>query len=162
MSSRRTNKSHKVPNVKLRPAQPSKPSTSSTSKKTKYTSKKSAVDLARSRTEDSGFDSDQETSYIDHVPRPFKGVILCATGISDKTAVFKQAIELGAQPIADLTDKVTHLIALGPGSPKYRCALETRIPIMHPSWITESYNIWLKGDDVDFEEVREYRSLPTS
>lgn len=27
---------------------------------------------------------------------------------------------------------------------------------MHPSWISDSYQIWLKGDDVDFEEVRGY------
>lgn len=100
-----------------------------------------------------------------------------------KTAIFKQAIELGAQSLSDLTDRVTHLIALEPGSAKYKvsqvissvcslcffvfstyyvtlvylpqCALENRIPIMHPNWITESHQIWLKGDDVDFHQVRD-------
>ena len=36
-----------------------------------------------------------------------------------KTSLFKQAIELGAQSISDLTDKVTHVIAERPGSDKY-------------------------------------------
>ena len=30
------------------------------------------------------------------------------------------AIELGAQPLNDLTDKVTHLLATEPGSAKYK------------------------------------------
>ncbi|KAG6919626.1 hypothetical protein DXG01_003490 [Tephrocybe rancida] len=29
------------------------------------------------------------------------------------------------------------------------CALERKIPILQPSWITESYQTWLKGDDVE-------------
>ncbi|KAI0656497.1 hypothetical protein C8Q70DRAFT_1012254 [Cubamyces menziesii] len=63
--------------------------------------------------------------------------------------------------MSDLTDKVTHLIAAEPGSAKYRCALANRIPIMHPSWITESHKIWLRGDDVDVEEsVKQYRLPP--
>ena len=37
-----------------------------------------------------------------------------------QTTIFKQAIELGAQPLHDLTDKVTHLLALEPGSAKYK------------------------------------------
>ncbi len=95
MSFRRANKSHKVrmrpshqrlfsliilnyqvPNVKLRPAQPSK--------RSKRNSNNSPSLLERTRTEDSGFDSDQDTSFTDHVPRPFKGVVLCATGLNDK------------------------------------------------------------------------------
>lgn len=42
------------------------------------------------------------------------------TSLSAETTLFKQAIELGAQPLNDLTDKVTHLIALEPGSAKYK------------------------------------------
>ena len=35
-----------------------------------------------------------------------------------------------------------------------QCALERKIPIVSPEWITENYQIWLKGDDVDLEKVR--------
>ncbi|CCM04664.1 uncharacterized protein FIBRA_06849 [Fibroporia radiculosa] len=69
-------------------------------------------------------------------------------------------MELGASSFSDLTDKVTHLIAVEPGSAKYKCALGNRIPIMHPSWITDSYEIWLRGDDVDVQESIESHRLP--
>jgi hypothetical protein len=41
-----------------------------------------------------------------------------------------------------------------------QCALERKIPILKSSWITESYQIWLRGDDVDLEEVRRERHGP--
>ncbi|KAI0763303.1 hypothetical protein BD413DRAFT_211081 [Trametes elegans] len=62
--------------------------------------------------------------------------------------------------MSDLTDKVTHLIAEEAGSPKYRCALENGIPIMHPSWIIDSHRIWLRGDDVDVKQSVERYRLP--
>lgn len=45
-------------------------------------------------------------------------------------SLFKRAIELGAQPLNDLTDIVTHLLAIEPGSEKYkvsysRCSLSS-------------------------------------
>ncbi|TBU46920.1 PITH domain-containing protein [Dichomitus squalens] len=146
MSFRRVNRSKKVPNVKLRPAAPS-----------------ARRDL---RTPDStwqhssGLDSDEEASRTDLCPRPFKGFVLCATGIDDKTSLFKLALELGAQSLNDFTDRVTHLIAEEPGSAKYKCALENRIPIMHPSWIIESHKIWLRGDDVDVTASLSAHRLP--
>ncbi|EKM57882.1 uncharacterized protein PHACADRAFT_26455 [Phanerochaete carnosa HHB-10118-sp] len=134
-----------VPNVKLRPAQPSK-----------------RPPQEQGRSLDSGFDSQQDATqaFVDICPRPFKSVVLCATGINDKTTLFKQAIELGAQPLSDLTDKVTHLLALESGSAKHKCALERRIPIMHPDWISESYRVWLRGDDVNLEESVRAHRLP--
>ncbi|KAI0725684.1 hypothetical protein C8Q72DRAFT_577757 [Fomitopsis betulina] len=149
MNRRRTNKSAKVPNVKLRPAAP-------------------ADRVSRGHNDtpppmwarDLGLDSEQEVSGIDLCPRPFQGVVVCATGVDDKTTLFKDALELGALAIGDLTDKVTHLIADGPGSAKYRCALENRIPIMHSNWITESHEIWLRGDDVDLEASIARHRLP--
>ncbi|KAH9902436.1 hypothetical protein C8Q73DRAFT_3906 [Cubamyces lactineus] len=147
MSLRRVNRSKKVPGVKLRPAAPSASKDLRTPEST--------------WTHSSGLDSDEETTHADLCPRPFKGLVLCATGINDKTSLFKLALELGAQSVSDLTDKVTHLIATEAGSAKYRCALANRIPIMHPSWITESHKIWLRGDDVDVEEsVKRYRLPP--
>ncbi|KAI0363605.1 hypothetical protein BV20DRAFT_1031089 [Pilatotrama ljubarskyi] len=149
MSFRRVNRSKKVPGVKLRPAAPS--------------ALKDLRTPDSTWTHSSGLDSDEETTHADLCPRPFKGFVLCATGISDKTSLFKLALELGAQSVSDLTDRVTHLIAEEPGSAKYRCALENRIPIMHPSWITESHKIWLRGDDVHVDEsMRQYRLPPFS
>ncbi|KIP11001.1 hypothetical protein PHLGIDRAFT_64495 [Phlebiopsis gigantea 11061_1 CR5-6] len=146
MAHRRQNKSHKVPNVKLRPAHAVPP----------------PAQPPLSASHDSGFDSahDATQSFVDVCPRPFRGVVLCATGISDKTTLFKQAIELGAQPLNDLTDRVTHLLALESGSAKYKCALENRIPIMHPDWITDCYTVWLRGDDVNLAESIETHRLP--
>ncbi|KAF8629979.1 hypothetical protein AX17_005544 [Amanita inopinata Kibby_2008] len=99
-------------------------------------------------------------SVADPCPRPFKGVNICATGITDKPTLFKQAMELGATCLSALTDRVTHLIAVDHGGGKYLCALERQIPILKPSWITENYQIWLKGDDVDFKESIELHRLP--
>ncbi|KAI0648707.1 hypothetical protein C8Q79DRAFT_1007282 [Trametes meyenii] len=145
--SRRINRSKKVPGVKLRPADPS-----------------SLKDLRTPEStwaHSSGLDSDEETSRPDLCPRPFKGIVICATGINDKTSLFKLALELGAQTLNDLTDKVTHLVAEEAGSAKYRCALGNRIPIMHPSWVIESHKVWLRGDDVDVaESIEQYRLPP--
>ncbi|EPS93530.1 hypothetical protein FOMPIDRAFT_101949 [Fomitopsis schrenkii] len=148
MNRRRTNKSAKVPNVKLRPAAPADRANRSRN----VTPPLWARDL--------GLDSEQEVSAVDLCPRPFQGVVVCATGIDDKTSLFKDALELGALVIGDLTDKVTHLIADEPGSAKYRCALENRIPIMHSDWIQESYEIWLRGDDVDLDASIARHRLP--
>ncbi|KAF7313345.1 hypothetical protein HMN09_00490100 [Mycena chlorophos] len=93
-------------------------------------------------------------------PRPFKNVVLCATGVADKTAIFKLAIELGASPYSAFTDRVTHLIAENHGGAKYQCALERKIPILKPSWITESHRVWQHGDDVDLDESISQHRLP--
>ncbi|OSC98510.1 hypothetical protein PYCCODRAFT_1480561 [Trametes coccinea BRFM310] len=149
MSFRRVNRSKKVPGVKLRPAASS--------------SRRDLRTPESAWTHSSGLDSDEETIHGDLCPRPFKGLVICATGINDKTSLFKLAVELGAGTVSDLTDRVTHLIAEEPGSAKYRCALENRIPIMHPSWITESHKVWLRGDDVDVaESIKNYRLPPFS
>ncbi|KAI1784898.1 hypothetical protein LXA43DRAFT_1186179 [Ganoderma leucocontextum] len=188
MSFRRVNRSKKVPGVKLRPAAPN----------TRRDLRTPDSTYQRS----SGLDSDEDTSRVDLCPRPFKGFVLCATGISDKvsdcmllwlaqapegcratnldsngrvqgtlkssepgsrtwTSLFKLALELGAQSVSDFTDRVTHLIAEEPGSPKYRFALNSRIAIMHPSWIVESHKIWLRGDDIDVaQSIKDHRLPP--
>ncbi|KAF5359827.1 hypothetical protein D9756_002948 [Leucocoprinus leucothites] len=141
---RRSNKSSKVPNVKLRPAP--------------------AGALSRTITEhylveDSQAGSD-DTTVADFCPRPFKDLVLCATGVKDKPILFKKAVELGATHVSAFTDRVTHLIAETHGGAKYMCALERKIPIMKPSWVEESYDIWLRGDDVDYEESLKPHRLP--
>ncbi|KAF5388734.1 hypothetical protein D9757_004856 [Collybiopsis confluens] len=138
---RRGHKSSKVPNVKLRPALPG-----------------AISDIIR--VQDSQVDSDDSSRYIDPTPRPFLGIVLCATGIQDKPGVFKQAVELGAVTTNDFTDRVTHLIAAQHGGAKYQCALEQKVPILKPEWVTSSYHIWLHGDDVDLEESIRIHRLP--
>ncbi|KAI0656498.1 hypothetical protein C8Q70DRAFT_338674 [Cubamyces menziesii] len=74
MSFRRVNRSKKVPGVKLRPAAPSANQDLRTPEST--------------WTHSSGLDSDEETTHADLCPRPFKGLVLCATGINDKVSSF--------------------------------------------------------------------------
>ncbi|PFH51104.1 hypothetical protein AMATHDRAFT_80477 [Amanita thiersii Skay4041] len=143
---RRGNKSHKVPNVKLRPAQPTPTAT---------TSRPIPEDESMCWAQET-----QEASLVDPCPRPFKGVSVCATGIPDKLSLFRQALELGATSTSALTDRVTHLIATEHGGAKYWCAVERQVPVMKPSWITESYEIWLRGDDVDLNKSIAAHKLP--
>ncbi|KAK0488818.1 hypothetical protein IW261DRAFT_1414294 [Armillaria novae-zelandiae] len=152
---RRGNKSKKarrllplsVPNVKLRPAQPK-----SSSSKRKEAEEKLWAEETQLGSED--------TSYLDHCPRPFSKLVICATGIHDKPALFKKAVELGAQTASAFTDRVTHLVAKDHGGAKYNCALQLKIPILLPGWITECYEVWLRGDDFDVEESLEKYRLP--
>ncbi|KAJ7584435.1 hypothetical protein C8J56DRAFT_951061 [Mycena floridula] len=138
---RRDNKSHKVSNVKLRPAQP-------------QASSSRLPETAPA----SSHDSEDDEEHHDN-SKPFASVIICMTGL-DKTLLYRKAKELGARCFGALTDKVTHLIALESGSAKYNCALECRIPIMHPSWIFDAYDAWLRGDDVDFAATLDSHRLP--
>ncbi|KAF8442094.1 hypothetical protein L210DRAFT_3535754 [Boletus edulis BED1] len=144
---RRRNKSHKVPNVKLRPAQahprPSRPH---------------EPDAFCDRSSDS--EIPPNASIADLCPRPFKGFTICATGTMDKPTLFKMAFELGATSTSDFTDRVTHLIANLHGGAKYMCALERKIPIMTLDWVTEAHAIWLHGDDVDVEQSVSNHRLP--
>lgn len=132
---RRANKSNKVPNVKLRPVP----------------AHLSAVPES-CLAQESQADSD-DTIVADLCPRPFKNFVLCATGIKEKPTLFRKASELGATHVNAFTDRVTHLIAGAHGGAKYMCALERKIPIMKPSWLEEAYDVWLRGDDVDLEQV---------
>jgi hypothetical protein len=79
--------------------------------------------------------------------------------------------------VSAFTDRVTHLVAVDHGGAKYmvggascsnfryhslrpQCALERKIPILQPSWITDSYQTWLRGDDVDLQKVRNTEYVP--
>ncbi|KAJ7137826.1 hypothetical protein C8R44DRAFT_337819 [Mycena epipterygia] len=147
---RRGNKSKKVPNVKLRPAHPD------------------AMARARASPEPTScWAEDSRVVAVDDTvllggssPRPFKNVVVCATGLPDKPALFKLALELGATSVSAFTDRVTHLVAEAHGGAKYLCALERKIPIMTPAWITESHRIWQHGDDVDLAQSVAAHRLP--
>ncbi|KAJ7717668.1 hypothetical protein B0H16DRAFT_1799028 [Mycena metata] len=85
--------------------------------------------------------------------RPFKNVVLCATGVLNKHELFKLALELGAKCVRPLTDRVTHLITdSNYGGEKYECALERGIPILLPSWITECHRLWQRGEPFDLAQ----------
>lgn len=144
---RRGNKSKKVPNVKLRPAQPK-----SSSSKRKEAEEKLWAEETQLGSEDTG--------YMDRCPRPFLGMVICATGIHDKPTLFRKAVELGAQTAQAFTDRVTHLVAKDHGGAKYNCALQLKIPILLSEWITECYEVWLRGDDIDVQESLEKYRLP--
>ncbi|KAF8813526.1 hypothetical protein BYT27DRAFT_7131662 [Phlegmacium glaucopus] len=141
---RRGNKSNKVPGVKLRPAE-------------KGAFSRSVEESCWAQDTQAGSD---DTTLLDLCPRPFKGVVICATGVPDKPTIFKQAVELGATCTPAFTDRVTHLVATGHGGAKYMCALERKIPILKPSWVTENYQVWLRGDDVDTVKSVEQHRLP--
>ncbi|KAG0705816.1 hypothetical protein DFH29DRAFT_904916, partial [Suillus ampliporus] len=143
---RRSNKSHKVPNVKLRPAQPQSRHAHLTDAPYDYSSDSEHVP--------------PDASIADLCPRPFRAVTLCATGTMDKPTLFKQAFELGATSTSDFTDRVTHLLANSHGGAKYTCALERKIPIMRPEWIADAHEVWLRGDDVDLAETIPGYRLP--
>ncbi|KAJ3912502.1 hypothetical protein F5877DRAFT_93546 [Lentinula edodes] len=119
---RRGNKSAKVPGVKLRPAQRG------------ASSSRIYVEINDVRVQDSQaqFDGD-DSRYYDSIPRPFAGVVVCVTGITEKPGIFMQAVELRPTAINDFTTSVTHVIANEHGSTKYKCALEHKIPILQPS-----------------------------
>ncbi|KAF4571183.1 hypothetical protein EYR36_008512 [Pleurotus pulmonarius] len=128
---RRSNKSAKVPNVKLRPAQPSQ----SNSRKNALRAEESVCLV-----DESQFGSDD--NYNDYTPRPLRGVVVCATGIADKPTLFKQAVELGALAMSAFTDRVTHLVAVGHGGAKYMMTNKHRLPVFSdivlcPSGITD-------------------------
>ncbi|KIO26339.1 hypothetical protein M407DRAFT_24424 [Tulasnella calospora MUT 4182] len=91
---------------------------------------------------------------------PFDGLVICCTGIKDKNVLFEQAKILGATTSKDFTVNVTHLIADGPGSAKYQCALERRIPIMDSKWVANTYARWQNGEIVFLKETIEMHRLP--
>lgn len=72
-----------VPNVKLRPAQASSSSLSSSRLRVQHDS----------WVQDSDEIKEPETQAgVDTCPRPFKGVILCATGVVDKVRLVRVCI----------------------------------------------------------------------
>ncbi|KAJ7446893.1 hypothetical protein B0H11DRAFT_2083694 [Mycena galericulata] len=147
---RRGNKSKKVPNVKLRPAAPDAMARA-----------RASPEPTSCWAEDSQIVGSDDTVMLGgSCPRPFRNVIVCATGVLDKPALFKLALELGATSVSAFTDRVTHLVAEDHGGAKYLCALERKIPILRPSWIIESHRIWQHGDDVDLEQSVAAHRLP--
>ncbi|KAJ7047172.1 hypothetical protein C8F04DRAFT_1387638 [Mycena alexandri] len=148
---RRANKSKKVPNVRLRPAHPD----------AMARARAASPEATSCWVQDTPIVATNDTQMIGgSCPRPFKSVVVCATGVPDMPELFKLAMELGATSVSAFTDRVTHLIAENHGGAKYQCALERKIPILRPSWITESHRIWQHGDDIDLAQSITLHRLP--
>ncbi|KAJ7080284.1 hypothetical protein C8R43DRAFT_1052981, partial [Mycena crocata] len=95
-------------------------------------------------------------------PRPYRNVVVCATGVLDKIRLSRTRRRTSVNAF---TDRVTHLIAKNHGGAKYLmrellyCALERKIPIMLPSWIIDSHRIWRHDDDDDLDQLSTF-SIP--
>ncbi|KAF7313236.1 hypothetical protein MKEN_01010300 [Mycena kentingensis (nom. inval.)] len=140
---RRANKSKKVPNVRMRPPNPPP----------KRVSPEPLSSLAP--------DVHLESPVVNTTcPRPFKGFVLCITGILDKTPIIEPAVALGATHVSAFTDRVTHLISSQVGGAKYACAVMRKIPILKPSWVTQCFSVWQHGDDFDLDESIIRHRLP--
>ncbi|KIY66758.1 hypothetical protein CYLTODRAFT_491227 [Cylindrobasidium torrendii FP15055 ss-10] len=149
MNRRRGNKSHKVPGVKLRPVQPSK-----------RHSRNSHEEEAESVWAEDTQIASGHALFMDNIPKPFEGLVICSTGVQDRADLYKKAKELGAQTENSFMTHVTHLIADTHGSDKYKCAVRHAVPIMLSTWITECYEVWLRGDDVDLQKSLTKYRLP--
>ncbi|KAI0246563.1 hypothetical protein BJV78DRAFT_1253485 [Lactifluus subvellereus] len=81
----------------------------------------------------------------------FSGVVACATDLvsSDTEVLIAGITALGGQWRAGLTRDVTHLFAVGPGSEKYRTALqhrkETQVKVLVPHWFDDSVRLGIRG-----------------
>ncbi|PVG04108.1 hypothetical protein CPB86DRAFT_778348 [Serendipita vermifera] len=131
----------RVPGVKLRPADV-------------QTKKKNVVE--------SDNEDDAEVMMPPGVSKAiFKGVVLSATGIKTKRELFELVRRMGGTHSNDFTDATTHLIADGPGSQKYKCAVERDIPILKSSWVYAAHEKWLAADNFSLEALmEEHRHLP--
>ncbi|EJD06504.1 uncharacterized protein FOMMEDRAFT_165286 [Fomitiporia mediterranea MF3/22] len=146
---RRGHGSTKVPGVKLRPPDRVRSKTADVSlKNSVYAQSLEAHEL-------------DFTEIIKSCKKPFVGVVVCASGISDKVNLFHQAVQLGAQTSSDLTDRVTHLICENPGSAKYNYCVEHGIPILLPSWISEVHSKWISGESIDVAKSSSVHRFPT-
>lgn len=168
--SAKAHRSTKIPNVKLRPAQrgtaSAAESSSSSSKRSRrrdelLDDREDAAHFRRLRDDGQDHGAHLDADFIGTSAHPLKGAIISITGLSESKATLTQhARELGARVEGNLTEDVTHLIADRPGSEKYRFALELGMHIVSPAWILDIRDAWLKGEDVDAEELEQHHQLP--
>ncbi|KFY23511.1 hypothetical protein V493_05815, partial [Pseudogymnoascus sp. VKM F-4281 (FW-2241)] len=96
---------------------------------------------------------------------PLRGVVLCCTSIppDTRTALAKQAEEMGAQHKYDLTSEVTHLIVGEYDTPKYRYVAKERpdVKILTVGWIEAIRLLWMSDKHIDLEALEAEHTLPT-
>ncbi|KIR32357.1 DNA replication regulator DPB11 [Cryptococcus deuterogattii MMRL2647] len=152
MSNRRGHLSRKIPNAINRPPPPK-------ARIPREQSPLSRMDLELLRQAEA--DDEQEWNILHQSAKPWKGVFITFTGVENKAQLSRLARELGAEVDTALTRSITHVVAVSYESPKYQFALANGIPVMTPAWITEAHEIWLAGEELNFEEDEEnHRLLP--
>ena len=71
-------------------------------------------------------------------------IVLCSTGLERQLRhQVRDAVEtdlVGWQYSGNFTSHVTHLVAVGQSSEKFRAARELGIPIVHPDWVFACQN----------------------
>ncbi|ELR07557.1 hypothetical protein GMDG_08472 [Pseudogymnoascus destructans 20631-21] len=96
---------------------------------------------------------------------PLRGVVLCCTSIppDTRTALAKQAEQMGAQHKYDLTSEVTHLIVGEYDTPKYRYVAKERpdVKILTVGWIEAIRQLWISDKHIDLEALEAEHTLPT-
>ncbi|KFY82197.1 hypothetical protein V500_10740 [Pseudogymnoascus sp. VKM F-4518 (FW-2643)] len=96
---------------------------------------------------------------------PLRGVVLCCTSIppDTRTALAKQAENMGAQHKYDLTSEVTHLIVGEYDTPKYRYVAKERpdVKILTVGWIEAIRQLWISDKHIDLEALEAEHTLPT-
>ncbi|KIR24754.1 DNA replication regulator DPB11 [Cryptococcus deuterogattii LA55] len=152
MSNRRGHLSRKIPNAINRPPPPK-------ARIPRVQSPLSRMDLELLRQAEA--DDEREWNILHQSAKPWKGVFITFTGVENKAQLSRLARELGAEVDTALTRSITHVVAVSYESPKYQFALANGIPVMTPAWITEAHEIWLAGEELNFEEDEEnHRLLP--
>lgn len=96
--------------------------------------------------------------------KPLQDVIICCTSVTqeERSAIIRQAVEMGAVSQADLTSDVTHLIAARSQTEKYKFAARHRtdLKLMSVAWISACHAIWITGKDVNLPLMEEKYRLP--
>ncbi|KFY00480.1 hypothetical protein O988_03282 [Pseudogymnoascus sp. VKM F-3808] len=96
---------------------------------------------------------------------PLRGVVLCCTSIppDTRTALAKQAEQMGAQHKYDLTSEVTHLIVGEYDTPKYRYVAKERpdVKILTVGWIEAIRSLWISDKHIDLGALEAEHTLPT-
>ncbi|KIR96761.1 DNA replication regulator DPB11 [Cryptococcus deuterogattii 2001/935-1] len=152
MSNRRGHLSRKIHNAINRPPPPK-------ARIPRVQSPLSRMDLELLRQAEA--DDEREWNILHQSAKPWKGVFITFTGVENKAQLSRLARELGAEVDTALTRSITHVVAVSYESPKYQFALANGIPVMTPAWITEAHEIWLAGEELNFEEDEEnHRLLP--
>ncbi|ORX39769.1 hypothetical protein BD324DRAFT_233372 [Kockovaella imperatae] len=153
--SRRGHLSHKVPNVKLRPAPA--PGSNDPARKMRQLS----PDMWK---ETYGYGQDEDESgpvETGESSKPWQDVVITITGQEDKVHLSSLIRELGGTVESALTVRVTHVIASAHNSAKYVYAVEHRIPVMTPEWVLHSHSRYIHAEDVNLDDdMDRFRLLP--
>ncbi|ORY32222.1 hypothetical protein BCR39DRAFT_523376 [Naematelia encephala] len=159
---RRGHQSVKIPNVKLRPAPAPTAESSRKRARQRQSSPLNALDdELRRRVLEEAEAEESSHAALGSSSKPWAGIVITFTGAENKPRLTELVRELGGEVEHALTVDVTHIIAVGFGSPKYLYAVEHRLPVMMPSWILDAHARWLGGEELDVKaDMEKHRLLP--